>query len=344
MAKNTPATAADPAPVTERWQCPVCHEEHPTAKALAHLGDEVTGLQARLQHDVRTDVDELGNVLAYGPGQDTHPAVWLRFRDIIVDPSVQRGRQGRHMLFRRGVDLDPNKTEAISIVPVYAPGPDGEPVLIGYRAVEGQHRTLKGQEQTPDLYQLCKILHLDSRQDESRTAREMSHGRSAFRMIDDWGSLLREGQPNVVAAAAVLADRGYEIAPGTSPVSISAARTVFRIVGVMIGADSTATLLKQPADGARDLAQVLTVVEAIPAEDGDQHRRFSSLLLTTIAEIIEDNPQVEIDRLGKAVGTKTVKEWLQLAKAPGMGGRKYMRDNICFAYNKGPKRDDRKIA
>jgi hypothetical protein len=344
MAKTSAATADNPATVEKRWRCPVCGDEYPPAQALGHLAEEAATLQARLTHDVRTEADELGNAVVYGPGLDTHPAVWLRFRDIIVDSSVQRGRQSGHFLFKPGIDLDQNKTEAISVVPVYAPGPDGQPVLVGYRGVEGQHRVLKGQADDPDGYQLCKILDLETREQESATARQMSHSRSAFKMVDDWGSLLREGQENVVAAVAILAGRGYDVSNSYGPATISAAGALFKIIGVIPARDAAVTVIKPAAEGAQDLLDVIAVCEAIPADERDQGRRFAGVLLRTVGEIIDDNrDRVDIARLVKAASAKTAPEWLALAKDKAMGGRQYLRDNLTRIYNMNLKTAERKI-
>jgi hypothetical protein len=362
--------AAVPVATYTGWQCPRCLNEYDEKDAVRHLSahlntadeqaDELRKQLAAIGAEgVRTEFDELGNVLVYGPGNAAdHPIVFLQFRNLVIDDAVQRAREKTHPLFRRGVRLDYNKTEAITVAPIYAAEDDGKGgkrhVLIGYRAIEGGHRARLGQEQDPEGFQACRIVTaetgIEDRKDESRLAREMTHSRSPFKAVHDWHSFYREGQPHVAAAADLLRRAGYTVGAGGSHAAgeIAAAGTLFRIIGLGSYGTPGFTPSKDPQEGARDLADVLQAIEGIAREAGEGNKRYSRMLLRVVYEIIDDNreePGIEVGRLAEAMGTRPAEEWLKAGRDKSMNGTVYLRDLIVRAYNKGkPKSSASKVS
>lgn len=327
------------------WQCPKCKQEFPDEDKVRHLFTHINSLEDQVARtgslSSRFKTDELGHHLFYPPTPDGYPVVWLTFGELMVDPTRQRGRRGNHELLRPGVQLDHRLTEALTVAPVYGPRKGGgEPVLIGYRLVEGQHRTLLGIEQCPEDGEWCKIIIGDlTPEQESRMALLIQATRSAFRWVDIWDGMLRSKQPNVVAAAAWMSreENGYLVTGDYTPKGIAAVAVLFKIVGVM-GADKPApTVVKEPLAGVGDLADVLAVAEGMKAAEGDQSRRYSAVILGTIYKIIEDNREIiEVDRFARQLGTKTVRQWT-LLNDPTLGGTTYLRAQMVNAYNKGKK-------
>lgn len=343
------------------WECPSCEKPFPAHASQRHLIEHVNDLTeqrdalAAGKGGVHLEFDDLGNVLVYGPENGAeHPVVWLRFEDITVDASVQREEKSAHPLNRRGVEFDENLSEVISVAPIFAAESDGaggeKHVLIGYRAVEGQHRVLVGQRQHSRKFHPCKIVAQDyTRQEESALARGISHGRAAFKAMDDWHSLRREGQPNVVAAAELLTRSGYLVMttpPKTGQKAIAAAEALLRVAGVRWprGRMGPPEVLKDPQEGTRDLTDVLLVLESMAREEqeGSESRaRYGAILMSLVNSVIEDNRDVgiEVGRLARVVGIYTPAQWLARARDTNMGGRKYGRECICHAYNKGKRQD-----
>jgi hypothetical protein len=288
---------------------------------------------------VRTEADALGHTLVYGPGNDPRPAVWLQWKELIVDPSVQRGRQPGHKLLRYGTQLDYNLTEALTVAPVFAPSPGGGEELAGYRVDEGQHRTILGQSQDPDGYQLCKITYPESREDAVRTGAAISHGRTGFGALDDWHALVRQGNPNVLAATQVLSSMGYLVTVSRGARSIAAAGSLLRIAGIRNRSEIPVETTKSPDEAAADLADVLTAVEGIADEDDEGPRRYRANMLNVVYEVIDQNRYViDIERLRAALSTRTAAGWLAL-NIPALDGRANVRAHITAAYNKHLTRD-----
>jgi hypothetical protein len=356
--------AATPVATYTGWQCPRCLNEYDEKDAVRHLNahlntldDQNAELQQRASsigaEGVRTEFDELGNVLVYGPGKAAdHPIVFPKLKHLVIDEGVQRGKEKNHPLFRRGVKFDPNKSEAFTVAPVYASEDDGgggtRSVLLGYRVIEGGHRARLGQQQVPDLEHACKIVSgntgIEDRKAESRLAREMTHARSPFKAVHDWHSFYREGQPHVVAAADLLRRAGYTVGVGATrnPGEIAAAGTLFRIIGLGSYGVPGSTPSKDPQEGARDLNDVLQAIEGIAREAGESNKRYSRMLLRVVYEIIDDNreePGIDVGHLAEAMGTRTAEEWLKAARDKSMGGTVYLRDLIVRAYNKGKRQN-----
>jgi hypothetical protein len=339
-AKGRPREAAG----YEGWQCPRCGQEFPAGDAARHLIAEMNGLSERLAQmaaaEQRTGRDDLGNLLAHGPDDDARPAVWLRWKDLMVDPSVQREQHGRHRLLRPDAVLDYDKTEALTVVPVHERGGDGEARLIGYRVVEGQHRTILGQRADPEGWQLCKIIPVETRQEEAAIGREIASTRSPFANMDTWFALLRQEQPNVVAATQLLSDRGYLVSPNRSRYSIAAVSALFRITGVRNPRKPDVTAAKTPEAGAADLADVLTALEGVREDERDLGGRFQSPMLHVVYEIISDNrDRIDVRRLRAALGIRTAEGWMALFDR-NLGGRLNIRAYMVRSYCANMKRDN----
>lgn len=332
----------DPVRMYQGWQCPHCTREFPEDDKVRHLMTHINSLEDQLAETTRrlgeigpdgfrTETDKLGNKVIWGP-EGTHPVVWLRWRDILVDDAVQRKIDPRHPLMKPGVQLDYDKTEALSVARVY--GDDG--ALVGYRAVEGQHRWYVGYDQDPDGLQLCKILDLESRQKESELARQMSHGRKPFQQMEDWWSLYREGQPNVVAAVSLLERKGLAVSSGSHGTRITAAQALMRIIGVRPDEEP----LKTPQEGVRDLEDTLNVLAGTLPGKSDATKRYSGMLLNHVREIIETNRDVPIDpaRFAQRMGVRTAEDWTSLpALGRKSGLRQYLHDQMVLEYNKGAR-------
>jgi hypothetical protein len=331
----------DPVRMYQGWQCPHCTREFPETDQVRHLMTHVNSLEDQVAEKTRrldeigpdgfrTETDELGNKVIFGPA-GTHAVVWLHWEDLLVDDAVQRKIDPRHPLMKPGVRLDYDKTEALSVARVYGSGDE----LVGYRPVEGQHRVVLGRDQDPTGWQLCKVLDLESRQDESRLARQMSHGRKPFKQMEDFWSLWREGQPNITAAVSLLERKGLVVSYSANTGVITAAQALMRIAGVR----SDEEPVKTPQEGVRDLEDTLNVLAGIQAGAGDS-KRYSGMLLNHVAGIIEANRDVPIDvaRFAQRMGVRTAEDWLSLpALGRKSGLRHYLRDQLVLEYNKGAR-------
>jgi len=333
--------APPPSKVRGGWRCPACAERYPETAVTVHLIEHVTELQDLLDRagpdGVQAETDEMGNLVLRGPGGN--PAMWIRLRDLTIDPGVQRSRDPSHPLYKPGVTFDDDKAEAITVTRIYATSPDDESaqVQIGHRVVEGQQRVLFGQEQCPDRWVLCVIVSPESRQDESRLARQITASRTRFPHVENWHSLLREAHPNVTAAAGLLDARGYLVVKGGYGYRhISAVTSLMKIAGLNPRAldDPPA---KTPADATRDLGDVLNVIEGIAEKDGEANRRYAATLLNHVADIITRNrDMIDTARFARAMGTRTAEQWLALtALGRDAGQPHYLRDQMITAYNKG---------
>lgn len=354
--RKTPAEKG----VYEGWICPrpECGEEVPAKDSGRHLiahmnalDEDNRGLRQQAAalgpEGVRTEIDGLGNVLIFGPANAAaNPAVWLQWKDIVIDAAVQRDIEPNHPLLRRGnAALSYDKTEAITVAPVYVPGDDGSFVLGGYRAVNGQHRVTKGKREDPDGWQLCKLVSdsVESRQGESVLARTMSHAQSPFKASHDWHSLRREGHPNVAAAGALLDRMGYLVttqSASSSQKAIAGAGALLAIIGVPDPSGTEPAVTKDPQEAARDLSEVLQVIEGIQRTEREGNRRYGAMMLKLVYSIIDDNRDIiEVGRLAQAMSTHTIGEWLKFAADKEMGGRKYLRERIVREYNKNKRKD-----
>jgi hypothetical protein len=347
--------------VYDSFHCPECDKPIPGHAATRHLLEHVndlkeqnTALEERASavglEGAQTRFDELGNLLVIGPGEAArNPVLWLLPDDITIDAGVQRPLESNHPLFRPGATFDPNKAGAVTVAPVYAPGSDGHggtrQVLIGYRAVDGQHRREKARRDRPRARMLCKLTSdaVESRAEESEIARLMATGQSAFRDMHLWHSLVREEQPNIVAAAELLRRKGYVVtnSPGKSSAkAIAAAGALLRIAGVPDPSGPSPRVTKDPQDGVRDLSDVMEAIEGIRLSDGEGSRRNGGMLLKLIYSILDDNRGVrdgrgvDVKRLARAMGTHSVDEWLTMARQKELGGRSYLRERICREYGK----------
>jgi hypothetical protein len=326
------------------WACPRCGVEFSAENAPRHLIAEMNGLTEELGElklrGLRSEQDELGNVLVHGPDDDGRPAVWLQFGHMIVDTSIQREQRSSHRLLKPGAVLDLDKTEALTVVPVHervkgtGSGED-QYRLTGYRVVEGQHRALLGQRVAPETHQLCKVIHVETRQDETRIGSAISHSRAGFAALDDWFALLRAGDPNVLAATKTLDSMGYLVSVNNSRTSIAAATVLMKISGIRNPKEMPVKAVKSPADGAADLRDVLYVLEGIKVADGEGNRRFRSTLLIVANEMIRANQDIiDLAKFRKSLGTRSAEEWLDFYK-PALGGRTNIRAYMALAYNKG---------
>jgi hypothetical protein len=346
------ATATGPAaPVYEGKKCPRCGNEYPEADFPRHLIAELRGLEEQVTEmqrqaetfgpeGVRSELDDLGHPLIYGPDDELRPIVFLRPDEIIVDSNVQRGIEKRHFLLRKGVTFNPNKSEAFTVVPVYDAAGEGDGdapfKLVGYRAMEGQHRTLLALQQVPGLAHPCKIVPIETQAEESRTALEMQGSRLSFRWVEKWGALLRMEQPNVVAGARLLQNKGYRITGNPGRGNISAAKAILTIVGVS-DEMHVDRVTKDPAEGTRDLEWVLRAVDAMPGPaSGDDFGRYSSKMLGQVYSLIARNrDSFEIDRLVSVVAPVRLEEWLEFGNPRYRGSTKILRRELVTAYNRG---------
>jgi hypothetical protein len=353
---RAPRRAAAQAGVYEGWACPRpgCRQEVPAdvPSVTRHLNAHLNGLDEQLEalgpHGVRSEFDELGHVIVYGPGNAAdHPVLWLRWDELIIDPGIQRDLKPHHPLRRPGVELDYRKTEALTVAAVRVRKEDGTDELLGYRPVEGQHRVDLGLARDPEGMQLCKIVTVESREEESGLGRAISHGRDPFGVIEDWNALRREGQENVTACAGLLERMGYVVtaAPGKGvhDRSIAAAGALLRIAGVKVTSDPEPVVTKDPAEAVHDLQDVLTVTEGIAQEAGEGSKRYNGMLLNLMASIIAANRDlIDIGRLAMAMNAHSAREWLKMAGEKELGGKQYLRARICKEYNRN--KQTKKIA
>jgi len=354
--RKTPAEKG----IYEGWVCPRpdCKQEVPAdvASVSRHLNAHMNALaeerDALGPDGVRTEFDELGHVMVYGPGNaGDYPIVFLRWDELLIDPGIQRDREDGHPLMARGVRLDYRKTEALTVAAVRIAKEDGEgSELLGYRPIEGQHRIFLGQDQDPKGLQPCKIVTVESRQEESSLGRMISLTRSPFAKIAIWRQLEREGQPNIVACAGLLKRGGYTVSVNGPERNIAAAGALLKIAGLHNLNHDEPEVTKDPQEAARDMAEVLTAIEGIAAERGEGNKRYNGTLLELVASIIADNREVliagnhgdmteAITRLATALGTRTAADWLKLGKDKEFrGGKARIRELMCKAYSKGKQK------
>jgi hypothetical protein len=330
-------STADTDTVHKTWECAGCGERFAPRDALEHLITEYKKYREDFgPQGIRTELDELGHVVVHGL-DELFPLVGLTWEEIEVDPAVQRRINQRHPLFAESLEFDPKKTEAITVVAVY----DANGKLRGYRATEGQHRTLRGRKAMPKVRQVCKIIFVETQAEEAAVGYEISASREKYNMFDTWNALYTAGNPNVQAAAKYLAHAEYELTSNNVPKGIAAVNTLFRIIGISPGV--TVTAWKTPQEGIRDLESALKVVNGMPAErPGELGRdakspRYATSLLEPIRKIIERNPHIVIEDFAKKVSGLSPAGWVEYRARPvgSMSGAKYLEAQLVDAYNKG---------
>jgi hypothetical protein len=353
--------AATPVATDKGWQCPLCGDQFTAAYKERHLEQELNALREEKasldkQKDaigpggMRIGTDELNNPMVWGPGNAAdYPIVFVTWDSLLIDPGIQRGREDGHPLLSRRAKLDYRKTEALTVAEVRIARDGGGDELLGYRPIEGQHRTFLGKADDPEGLQPCKIVKVEARQEESRLGLLISLNRSPYAKIAVWNQLEYAGQPNVVACAGLLRRLSYTVGPNGDR-AIAAAGALLKIAGLSHLDHDEPTVTKDPQDAATHMNEVLTVVEGIARDRDEGSKRYSGVLLNLIASIIADNRetlaagnhgQIEggIDRLSRVMGQRTADEWLKLGRDREFGGgRKRIRELMCKAYNGGKQK------
>jgi hypothetical protein len=257
----------------------------------------------------------------HGPGGRSDPRYvgLVRVGDVLVDQRVQR------TISAAKVEMMAAQWDwSLAEVPTLTRRDDGSVVV-----TEGQHRILALQQRDPDTMIWCLLpTDVEGLSDEAATALGIAKGRRAHNKVQEWKMRVTAGDAHEIAAEQVLKGMNLQVTEGGGNNVIQAAGTVMRII------HGTPSKPLSANAGAHLLQQVLTVCSVIPEEGGKSGRRYDSMIVRAVANIVGHNPGINLTRLAEKMQSRTSLQWMAFRRnaTPAWRG---IQQVIQADYNRG---------
>ena len=273
-----------------------------------------------------------------GVSRDTRAQAWVRLGDLFLDGATQRGlREEKWRPIADSPDWNKFETPTTTL----RRDPDGV-----YRLYvdEGQHRTYAFQQVfPPDTLILVNITAGLTRSGEADLAREIDRSRTKMDPYDKWHLDIQRGELFEILGQRVLVEHKLRLGRWPASRTIGCTGTIANIVHKS----------RNPEKGADLLDSVLWVIETAFPDRGVNDEllaRWDSVMLSAVAKLIVENPQIKLSRLAEKLKKLEAVEWVTTSKKQAYSRATNVAVGVAIRYNsnlrmdrlsvRGPKGED----